>query len=51
LKLPFQALTDNVRDPTEKLRSITTQCTICNEAAQLHPDPSSSGEVSPDVII
>jgi hypothetical protein len=48
---PFQASPDIIKDTTEELRIITAQRTGSNKVAQLHPAPSSSGEVSPDVII
>jgi hypothetical protein len=48
---PFQASVDTVKNTIEELCSITTQYTIGNEVAQLHPAPSSSGEASPDIVI
>jgi hypothetical protein len=45
------ASVDTVKNTTEELRIINAQYAIGNEAAQLHPAPSSSGEASPDIII
>jgi hypothetical protein len=38
-------------DTTEELCSITAQYAVSNKAAQHHPAPTSSRDVSPDIII
>jgi hypothetical protein len=48
---PFQASIDTIKNTTKELRSVAAYCAVGNEAAQLHPTPSSSREASPDVVI
>jgi hypothetical protein len=48
---PVQASIDTIKDTTEELRSIATQYIIKNKAVELHPAPSSSREVSPNIVI
>jgi hypothetical protein len=47
---PFEASADTIKATTEELHSITAWCALSNNAAQLHPDPSSSREALPNVI-
>jgi hypothetical protein len=55
---PFQAPNDIFRYTTRELRSVTTQYSTNNEAAELHPTPSrrevtprSGKEVSSDIAV
>jgi hypothetical protein len=48
---PFLASVNTVKDTTEELHSITIQYNVSNKVAQLYTAPSSSREVSPDVVI
>jgi hypothetical protein len=44
-------MVDTIKDTTEELYNNTTQYTVRNKAAQLHPAPSSTREVSPNIVI
>jgi hypothetical protein len=48
---PFEASVGTIKNTIKVMCSIAAQYAVGNEAAQLHPAPSSSGEASPDIII